>query len=314
VVSREDIIEMVVGFIVSNFDSLYTYNLLTRTCKSLNAATEGNMECIRSVVERMPAMSRKDLRSLFVLKEGTHIPFIPYDFRIVHRDRFRCSPSDGFECAMDVHSDTHTMSKAFQRRQVNSDRMKRSYIKRREVEQKARLARRDEITQIRADLQIIPMNRHRTTQFEMKYTALNITPHLSVVYRDKMLMRYRNNGDEGPEATAFKELVHKDMASPRDLTHQEELSILKHAIGWEHYKINYSNFYDLYHHVRVDDLIVEMIEFLLPLPTPWPWINRNSPYIVGEFHVDELEGLWERWRADHDTLYPPREVGVEELD
>ena len=107
----------------------------------------------------------------------------------------------------------------------------------------------------------------------------------------------------GGEATIFIQLARKDMAIPRIMTHAEDLFILKHNVAWQHYLYNYSNYKDLVWSVRGVVQDNKRIEFLLPLQNPWPWV-RNSPYIVGSFHVDELEDMWGRWRTLHDTLHP----------
>ena len=303
-------IELLVSLIAAHFHSLQTINLLARTNKALSAALVSDSSLVRCVVAKYPAMSKTMLRRLFVMPQRSPIPFMTWEdsrhLSIYRRyEHPRCNPLVAFDLAMELHETLQTMTKAFGVRKVKSDAMKKVWDDKNEAQADEYRTRSIELTSIKQELQIISQIRHMPSTAALVYASWGRVEPLSAVYRDKMLMQYRT-GDQpnGPEATFFQEIARKDMAVPRIMTHDEKLFILKHSIAWQHYLFNYSNYKDLLWSVRGAALGNNHIEFLIPLQNPWPWVGRDSPYIAGTFHVDELGGMWERWRALHDTLHP----------
>jgi hypothetical protein len=296
--------------IAAQFDSLKTLNMLARTNKALSVAVASDSAMVRCVVAKLQGMGKTMLRRLFVMPQRSPIPFMTWDdsrhLSIYRRyERPQCNPLVAFDLAMELHKTLQTMTKAYDRRKIKSDAMKKVWGQKNDALEEEYRTRSMELRSIKQELQIIPQMRHITSSAALTYASWGRVDPLSEVYRDKMLMQYRT-GDQpdGAEATFFLQIARKDMAIPRIMTHEEDLFVLKHKIAWQHYIYNYSNYKDLLWSVRGAVQDQKRIEFLLPLQNPWPWVGRDSPYMVGTFHVDELEGMWERWRAQHDTLHP----------
>jgi len=306
-----NVIELVVSLIAGNFNSLETINLLMRTNKALSVALASDSTVFSNVIAKLPAMSKTILRDLFVMHQRAEIPFMiwkdPKDKAAwaTSTPHMRCNPATAFEIAMLTHKNVPTMAKAFHSRKVKSDRMKKVWQKKYDTQEESFAKRTQELRVIKDELRIILQPRHLTVRHLCQYAYIGRIEPLSSVYRDKMLMWYRENQMEGTaEAIVFSQIVRKDMATPRTMTHEEDLFILKHAIAWQHYLINYSNYTDVIRSVRNEVPDSRCIEFLFPLQNPWPWVNRDSPYMAGSFHVDQLGGMWDRWRARHDRLHP----------
>lgn len=310
-INYSPIIELLVSLIAGNFNSLETINLLMRTNKALSVAMASDSRLFSNVIAKLPAMSKGMLRELFVMNQRAEIPFMiwkdPKDKAAwaTSTPHMRCNPATAFEIAMRTHTNVPTMAKAFQVRKVKSDRMKKVWQKKYDTQQESFEKRKQELRVIKDELRINLQPRHLTVRHICQYAYIGRIEPLSSVYRDKMLMWYRENQMEGTaEAAEFSQIVRKDMATPRTMTHSEDLFILKHAIAWQHYLINYSNYTDVVRSVRNEVPDSRCIEFLFPLQNPWPWIDHNSPYMAGSFHFYQLEGMWDRWRARHDELHP----------
>ena len=303
-------IELLAPVIAAQFDSLQTLNMLARTNKALSVAVASDSAMVRCVVAKLPGMGKTILRRLFVMPQRSPIPFMTWEdsrHLSIYGGRYehpQCNPLVAFDLAMELHETLQTMTKAYGRRKIKSDAMKKVWDRKNDALEDAYRTRAVELRSIKQELQIIYQMRHATSTAEMIYAMWGRVEPLSGIYRDKMLMRYSTGTEpQGAEATLFEQIARKDIAFPRIMTHEEDLFILKHKIAWQHYLFNYSNYKDLLLSTRGVVHDQKRVEFLLPLQNPWPWVGRDSPYMVGTFHVDELEGMWERWRAQHDTLH-----------
>ena len=304
-------IETVLSLITEHFDDLQTINLLARTNKALSAAVASDPALFSNVVANMPAMPLFVLRRLFVLQQRTSIPVMTHKntenkaVLATFTERARYNPLHAFEIAMRIHKDVPTMAKVFHRREIRSKGMAEYWRVKREAEQAESRARHLEIRTIKEELQITHGHMMAYDHASMEYYAYGRISPLSEVYRDKMLMMYKESGRSGgAQATRFLQIARKDMATPRTMTHEEDLFILKHTIAWNHYLNNFSNYRNLVGSISEFVIDCKRIAFLIPLPDEWPWLNNGTRYIAGGFNIDDLEGMWGRWRALHDTLHP----------
>jgi hypothetical protein len=307
--TAENVIALLIPVIAENFNSLETLNLLARTSNTLRRSVSGDMRLASLVVKQMPQMLKTTLRQLFVLPPKCDIPFAAIqDKKPLYpwsRVVLCCNVSTAFAIAMRTHTDIPTMAAAFNRRQVRSDAMKRAWHRRNGRAEEARQQRRVDITQIRADLSIVP-GRHLMTVGQMNYTIYGIVKPMNAVYRDKRLMAIHTaRGVITQEDQQFIDVAQKDKTgTAAALSHTERLLVLKCNIAWEHYLQNYSNHRELSMTVmRFDNAHTHPIEFLFPLPLIWPWVNQDPVYAIGNFQINLVPTMWTNWREKHDALY-----------
>ena len=191
-------IELLVSVIAAHFYSLETINILARTSKALSVAVASDPTLVRRIVTKFPAMSKTMLRRLFVMPQRAPIPFMTWeDSRHLSiyggvYERSQCNPLVAFDSAMLLHKTMPNMAKAFRRRKVKSDAMKKVWQEKNDALEDEYRGRAIEVASIKQELEIIPQARHTPVNAALMYAMWGRVDPLSEVYRDKMLMQYEN--------------------------------------------------------------------------------------------------------------------------
>ncbi|KAJ1482415.1 hypothetical protein T484DRAFT_1747630 [Baffinella frigidus] len=304
--TSQNIIAMMMSIIGENFESLQTLSLLARTSKLVHTSVYGDESLVRNITKMMPLMPRKAVRKLFVLTESTFVPFAAVQEKPIYpwsRVILRCSAFDAFKVAMEVHKNIPSMVRAFERRKVRSNTMKRVCAMKAERKLQIYRERRADVVEIRSDLVMIPQRDHFPTHSEMHYVIHGIVRGLNGVYRDKKLMMIHMKPNPSESDIACVELYKREMRDPDSLSHKEKMAILSCNIAFEHFLSNYTSHREMYISVVHLGGAAHPIDFLYPLPDNWPWVANTPIRNICEFQYDEVPAMYRQWRAAHDTLY-----------